>query len=83
MSTSRSSCFFCDKAPIARCKSCGKPLCIDHDIYDDPFRSSGLFYRPGHWCKTCIGKRQGKVASALVVLAIVILGVLVAIAILS
>ncbi len=76
-------CSSCDKAAVARCKSCGKGLCADHDVYDDPYHASGLFYRPGHWCKGCLGKRQGKAAATVVLIATVVLGLLVVIAIIS
>lgn len=68
-------CAFCNNAAIVRCKSCGKHLCAGHDIFDDPYHTGGLFYRPGHWCKQCHGNRQGKWASALVLIAIALLGI--------
>ena len=68
-------CAFCNNAAITRCKSCGKQLCAGHDILDDPYHTGGLLYHPAHWCKQCHDNRQGKWASALVLIAIILLGV--------
>ncbi len=75
----KATCSFCEKAAVSRCKSCGKGLCTDHDIYDDPYHTSGLFYRPGHWCKDCLSKRQGKPIAIIILVAIIVLDALIAI----
>jgi hypothetical protein len=70
-------CAFCNNAAIARCKSCGKQLCVGHDIFDDPYHTGGLFHHPAHWCKQCHDNRQGKWVSILVLIAIILLGVII------
>nr|MDO8113920.1 hypothetical protein [Candidatus Sigynarchaeota archaeon] len=68
-------CFFCQAAASARCAACGKWLCSNHDIVDDPYHTGGLLYHPSHWCRDCHAKRQGKGSTTGVLAIIILLGV--------
>ena len=76
------SCAFCDGATVANCNSCNKCLCVNHDIYDDPYHTGGLFYQKKHWCKQCHDTRQGTTVSIVIFLAIVLLCAIIAVFIL-
>ncbi|HME51083.1 MAG TPA: hypothetical protein VKM55_02585 [Candidatus Lokiarchaeia archaeon] len=76
-------CDYCSKQATARCSSCGKFLCNDHDIFEDPYHTGGFLYRPAHWCKPCFSKRQGKGPAICIVILAIALGAFIAWMILS
>jgi hypothetical protein len=76
-------CANCGAQAATRCSACGKLLCKDHDVFDDPYHSGGLLHRPAHWCKECFSKQQGMGAAVLIMIIMVALGAFIAWMILS
>ncbi len=74
----RGSCSACGVRPAdTRCSACGRGLCKEHAIHDDPYHSSGLFYSPKDYCKSCYVKKQGLGRAALVLFIILLLAIFV------
>nr|MDO8116848.1 hypothetical protein [Candidatus Sigynarchaeota archaeon] len=57
----KGTCSACGERPaVTRCAACGRGLCKEHVVHDDPYHSSGLFYAPKDYCASCYKRKQGR-----------------------